>query len=700
MLIRFYEVTSNTVNGVYRKEDFINPETGLFWRVTDEDRPSSLVFEGEYNFDATDNISELVIEINEVHTPLPPPFYSRIHRITHIVAETNQVGMDYRTIRYVAYSVDSVEFMGYKQVKFLLVEDPVISHMEQLVDSNMLITRTNDSSKFMSHDIADLAYTRHRNIDSDSPRDLTGKWVLTTYNYKFNKEDSNDTLFIFLKKLDYNAYEKFDSLASVIAKYPVVLTDYPTTVYYYGKYVTVTTNNHIYQCQYNTASKTLTWQLVPENPFGDEPLKFFINIKKFYSTLASQGKIDESLDGIINTKLTDGDLLTFNLAFPICDNIVAYGASAFKRVAGSSNNEVEYQHGWVRIPSYERIDRVVFSPQWALQTTPDNSVNLEPYIISKRYITGLALGDDGTTSSHSKPSNVIALKPNSNAVKGIMNNYNFWDAVIGEFRPTLASVPVVYSMQTTHRIKFGTNITSLLDYEPFKNWYINVFGNNIKLKGKFKGKTLYVRSNVSSRNWSVNVYLDNENNTIFLGEINSNIPYSIDKFEEFLSQNSTYYSSKWVNTILGGGSRVGKSAITGLLSGNVGAGALSIGTGVASLGQDIVNMSLQERAMRDAPDSIKGDGSGFSNIEIAPFGIYIYNMQVTSDVSPLMKTELDANGFPTSFVGKINNLAWSQNDIYGPCKLVKGRLVGMMHNYHITNLLNNTLEKGIVILKP
>ena len=55
---------------------------------------------------------------------------------------------------------------------------------------------------------------------------------------------------------------------------------------------------------------------------------------------------------------------------------------------------------------------------------------------------------------------------------------------------------------------------------------------------------------------------------------------------------------------------------------------------------------------------------------------HFYAMVPTADALELMKTELYANGFPTSYVGKIEDLAWSANDIYGSCKLVRGRLVG------------------------
>ena len=107
-------------------------------------------------------------------------------------------------------------------------------------------------------------------------------------------------------------------------------------------------------------------------------------------------------------------------------------------------------------------------------------------------------------------------------------------------------------------------------------------------------------------------------------------------------------------------------------------------SGLVSLGQDVLNYGLQEKAMQNAPDTIKGDGNDFSGIDINPYGIYFYSMEVTSDVLPLMETEYYAKGFPTSFITTIDSLALEDNAIYGKCKFVSGRMVDMVYNYSIT----------------
>lgn len=650
MLIRFYEVTTNTVGGVYRKEDFINTATGLFWKTTDIGKPSTLVLQGEYNFDATDNISELVIEVD---TPLL--YYP--NRVTHIVAETNQVTGSANSIRYVAYSVDSVEFMGFSQVKFLLVEDPVISHMTQLFDSNMLITRTNDYSKFLSHDISDLAYTRERTTVDFGVNDYTGKWVV--YTLALNIDDY-EIVYIKFRDLDPDNYEKFSTLNDVMVKYPEVVTKSPTAIDYFGKIVSVV-GSLLYQAQYNYPLNKILWAAIPTS----------IPASSINQRLFMRKDVTENFGWVgPSVKLITGDMLTLNLAFPVADNISSYG------VIGGT--EISPTYGYKNIPCADRLEYFKIG-----------DVDMSSYIISKRIVTGIAFNEQGKY----RPSGAVGstLYVNNNNLV-MSHRWEYGSTPLNVF------VPIIKNISSINKLYF--TLSSVLEQNPFRNYYLNVFGQNIPIKTKLSGKNIIIKSSVSSTDWNVVIYADNPNNIIWSGRISASMPYSLDKFQDFLSQNSTYTASKWVNTMLGGGSRVGKSFITGLLSGNVGAGALSVGTGIASLGQDITNIFLQEKAMKDAPDVIKGDSNDFGAIEISPYGIYFYYMAPTNDALNIMKTELYANGFPTSYVGKIDSMSWSANDIYGQCKLVKGRLVGMMHNYHITSLLNDRLNKGIVVLTP
>ena len=136
------------------------------------------------------------------------------------------------------------------------------------------------------------------------------------------------------------------------------------------------------------------------------------------------------------------------------------------------------------------------------------------------------------------------------------------------------------------------------------------------------------------------------------------------------------------------------------LAGGVGGAIAGGASGLVSVGQDIANYGLQEKAMKEnAPDTIKGDGNDFGTIDINTYGIYFYSMEVTSDVLPLMETEYYAKGFPTSFITTIDSLALEDNAIYGKCKFVSGRMVDMVYNYSITARISDRIRAGVFMLK-
>ena len=137
MLIRFFQVDTNTTDGVYRKSDFINNEYNRFWLKEDAKCPATLVAQGEYNFDASDMVSELTVLIKDI------PLHGRV---THIVAETGTQSYN----RVVAYVVDYVEYLGNKQVTYHLSEDVFLSHLSIVLNNRVLVSRTNDTSKFLS----------------------------------------------------------------------------------------------------------------------------------------------------------------------------------------------------------------------------------------------------------------------------------------------------------------------------------------------------------------------------------------------------------------------------------------------------------------------------------------------------------------------------------------------------------------------
>lgn len=641
MLIRFFEISTNTNDGVYRKSDFVNPTTNKFWKTTDTNCPSTLISQGSFNFDISDGVTELVIQLTDNSAPM---------RVTHVVAETEQAGNNNRVVAYV---VDSIEYMGNKQIKYLLVEDTFLSHINIVSNTRMLVNRTNDESHFFEHDTTDLAYTRERTIIDTGLYDYTGKWVV--YTLAINADDYS-YLYVTYRDLVPNNYEQFSSLTEVKSKYPEVVTNTPVAFDYFGKIVAI--GSQMRQAQYDYSQSKIVWTVVT----ASKPNYTTTSSFDFQKNQAMSGWIGPSV------KLTTGDMLTVNLAFPVADNIMSYGIVSY-------TNPSTPVYGYRSIPSVDRISTIKLGTQ-----------DISSFIISKRIITGLAFNEEGDY----RPSGAVgSLLYTSKA------NLN----VIGNWLGTAGDVPVCITLlnniNSINKLVF--TLSSPLEYEPFRMYFLNMFGQNIPIKSKLQGSDIYIKSTMSSTDWSVVVYSNNTNNVMWSGKINADMPYSLDKFQEFLAQNSTYNTSKWVNTVLGGGSRVATGFLSGYLT-NPRNAMIGAGSGALSIGQDIWNYALQEKAMKDSPDTIKGDGNAFGTIDINPYGIYFYYMSPTNDSLELMKTEYYAKGHPTNLVTTIQNLNNEVNDIYNNCKFVAGRMVDMVYNYSITSRITERLKNGVFLL--
>ena len=640
MFIRFFEINTNTYEGVYRVSDFINRDTGDFWCSEDTNRPQTFIKDGLYQFDATDDLSELIVMVDEFDYP---------NRVTHVVASD-------RT-RTVAYAVDSVEYINDKQVKYRLIEDNYLSHIAQVNSSRVLLTRSNDESLFLEHDVADLAYTRDRTTVDLGLYDYTGKWVV--YTLAINIDDAN-IVYLKFKDLEPDNYERFSAFIYIKQKYPEVVTKTPTAIDYFGKIVSV--GSSLYQAQYNYSLMKIKWEEIPIS----------IPASSIMSTLFMKKAVIQGFGGIgPSVKLISGDMLTLNLAFPVADNIFSYGFTG---------TEEESQYGYNHIPCADRLESFKIG-----------NVDMSSYIISKRIITGIAFNEQGTYRPADADASRIYVN-NNNLV--MSHNWSY-----GENGWLNVFVPIIKNMSSINNLQF--TLSSVLQHSPFRNYYLSVFGQNIPIKTKLSGKSIVIKSSISSTDWSVVIYADNTNNVIWSGKINADMPYSLDKFQEFLAQNSTYATSKWVNTVLGGGIRTAKGAIGGFVAGGGNPVGAMVGglTGAVGIAQDMANYALQEKAMKDAPDTIKGDGNDFGAIEISPYGIYFYYMTPAIDALNIMKTEYYAKGFPLNTITTIDDLDFEDNDIYGKCKIVFGRCVDMINNFHTTSRITERLRNGIVLLE-
>lgn len=629
MFIRFFEINTNTYEGVYRVSDFINPVTGDFWYGEDENIPSTFIKDGLYQFDGSDDLSELIVKVDEFDYP---------NRVTHVVASD-------RT-RTIAYAVDSVEYINDKQVKYRLIEDNYLTHIAQVNSSRVLLTRSNDESLFLEHDVADLGYTRTRTVPLENNiNDYTGEWVLYTFQGPI-RTNLDTNIKVITKRLNVQNYENFNSISQVLLKYPAYMLNIPNpnSIPYNNKIVRVvdgSPSGQLYQFQVNYVNPTFmeaNWQPIPH-----------LTVEKDF--------VLDALDASV--ELTDGDVTTFTIAFPMHDNI--------------------------RLKVLDDVDIPLLSIH-RVEDIQHDGKSLMPKLISKRIVTGIAVGQDGVGLPSGQTSGLWIKEPYHQ---------------LTQLRDSegLRLYGYVYVNKIYFDKTFKISADSIFDKEPFKTHYLQIYGNNVPIKGKFSDKDIHVECIYSAFSGKVSVWVDNPSNIIWSGDLNNYMPYQVDKYQEFLSQNSTYTTSKWVNTVLGGGIRAAKGAVGGLVAGGPVGAAIGGLSGVVGISQDIANYALQEKAMKDAPDTIKGDSSDYNSTVILPFGVFYNIMTADTYTRELMKTEYNAKGFPISYITSIDNLSFEDNAIYGKCKIVFGRCVDMVNNFHTTSRITERLRNGVVLLE-
>lgn len=628
MTLHFYSATTNTTEGVYRYSDFWDTLPAL-WEL--RTNGNAYVGQGDYNFDASDDLSSVVI--SEEAFPYP-------HKLTHVIAPINSPdGLE----AYVSYSIDSLEYMGYNQIRLSLIEDPVIAHMQELMNTKMLIKRTSDDSYFYVNDITDVSSSRTFDRLQEEPGDgsiqpynFTGSWVVYTIHYE--GASTPNAIHVHVKDID-SAYEYANNLTALQLKYPEVTTTKPDSFAYFGRIVGV--GSDYYQCVYNVGSSRIEWRIMTSMK---DPSSLFI------------------LTGFdqYTTQLIPGDLQTFNIAFPVNSNLVYEDQSVMKRVIASAY--IDYM---------ELHDAGGFVSR------------VEPYIVSVRTVSGSMLGIDGNLGNSG---NIVLVDNPQYEV--------FPFTAVSRNRALVMPKSMTYNKV----FKLGGTV-SPKESSPFYEYYLSAFGQNIQLPYRALINGIEVSSAISSTGWTVNVHnKDNINDVYWAGELSPTMLTSINKFDEFLSQNSTYNTAKWVNAVLGGGTRVVSGALSGIIAGQ-GTGMLVGATsGMFSIGQQIVNYGLQEKAMKNAPNVIKGDATNYIATLLIGYGIYMFRVKATSPAFEIMEIELDVKGFPVNFVEQIGNLRSTTNaTIGGRCTYVSGRLLNMLHNYHITQRINERLEAGIYL---
>ena len=563
----------------------------------------------------------------------------------------NNTDMDYRGKTHMlvptlnkVYEISGYEYENNKQTKLILVEDAFIASYPHLASltRKIEISRSNTPNTFKgAHNIPQVALEYETTIVG-SVNSPFAKWLLVSF------EAGGGTVslpFVHVNPLAVDTrYETFDTLALLISTYPEVATTRPAMVSYFGRMCHVTGETFARQCVYD--GDNVRWVPATMGPYGSSvTTPVTVNIG--------------SISG--NTRLNMADVPTITVMLPFNTCIKAMNAN-----------------GGVTTPT-RLASAYNFLEAMALPGVTLTSRIVAMRIVDEEMLKGFFY------NGHSGNDTLLVTT-------SMMTTFN--DAFS---TPYAVITPDVFDYDRAVGISVASD--SITDYEPYAEYTLSVFGNYIPINRKYINSNLRLRTSMSSTNIVFTLYNGTLDNVIHKGSIVTNVLYSVDKFGEFLAQNSEYYKVKGVNIASSLVSRVGTGVISGSMTGNpVGSVAGGV-AGLVSAGQEIANMYLNEQSMKNAPDSVRGDASNVDIVLNGLFGIYLIKRSPTAPYKAMLDNMYRIQGHPTNVVDTLSNLTPYSDTVLGKnTKLIVGQVRETIRNLYVTNVVNEKLAQGVIFV--
>lgn len=301
MTIIYFIKTEYTGN-VYKVSDFYN-SNGSFLKPANR----SMAVDMRFN----DGETTLQTQIRTL------PDGSNIRDYTHVtIPSINKI-----------YRITKIDDLNHDSSSIYLDDDPLIAHLNELKSADILVTRTNDSSKFKG--IIDSPKIELRptvtvqslpwNYKSGKAMN-TGRWALLTL------QVPTSTTMLKLIYSPLQPDEDFTTLSAVQTRYPELTTTTPQTVPYFQMVVRVGGITY-YQCVYSNTENRLRWTTITGN-----------NAEQWITLNNNAGK-----------KLNKTGINTVNLILPYERNIrYVYGSSTYRnlltfdRFVGLNNPDILY----------------------------------------------------------------------------------------------------------------------------------------------------------------------------------------------------------------------------------------------------------------------------------------------------------------------------------------------------------------------
>lgn len=241
---------------------------------------------------------------------------------------------------------------------------------------------------------------------------------------------------------------------------------------------------------------------------------------------------------------------------------------------------------------------------------------------------------------------------------------------------------------------------SVYSYEPFCEFTLSVYGVRFKINRRMLNSNLRFRYQYSATSVNYVVYYQHIGNVLSQGNLNLTGITASDKYAEFLLTNSTYNQVKMINSVGGFVERSVMGAAASLVMGNPTGAVMGLVSGLVSTGLNMANQKLQEQAMRDAPDTIKGQNNDMIGILNNLFGIFLIKRVPGSDYLEAMKYNYALRGHPTMTNASIDDLTAVPDAFYsfGNVKLIYGECKEMVINQFVTAMINDKLREGVILI--
>jgi hypothetical protein len=575
------------------------------------------------NFKPEDGLTSFITK----QTQLDDETYIRDH--THIICP------DYNKI----YKIVSIDYMNNDQYMITLDDDPLIANYDTLLNSKILITRTNDPDYWRGmNDIADMTLKEDVTLKAVSSSTRTGKWALLFFSY--NPDD--DYIGLRFDNTVYGNFIEEATLTTLRDNYPEVSTTRPEEYEYYQKCAYVAGTSKRYQCVWNNAGAgSLKWV---------EYVDTTTLVHYFKQSEVQQAKINKT------------DVLTTCIALPF--ETVLRSSNVFNRP----------------LLSYDKF------------VGPVDANLLDIKIISDHYfeIDAVSYSLSGEVMSKN-----VTLEDGCGLTMPTYSDSDGTDTITG------FDVLSLFIFKTDIDISanfYADDTTNPKRAEPFAKYDLYVYGKKFSIP-VYLSDDIHLLMAINSGVINYIIYYNDRRNILASGSFTHSIRYQLDQLDSFYSQNPTYKEQFFtkmaidsVKNVVGGA--IGGSVIPGVGT-LMGAGAGLVSSGIDA-GISMLNLHYQEKGLKMKPDQIFGEISEVSLQSINIFGIYWVRRDSEND--DLMLSEYELRGFPTLKYDYLYNMEKSSTTLFGNALILFGDVKTIVVNNHVTNFINAKLKEGVIFL--